>query len=84
MCDIIPSLAFTDEVVRPKNLRRGNLMNPVCLHCSNCDFPRAYIVAPAVYIYIADCQTQFNTSDLSEWVERFHASSVSRYDTLVN
>lgn len=84
MCDIIPALAFIDEILDPKKLRRGKLMNPVLLHCSNLGFPRAYSVAPAVCIYIADRRTEFNTSDLSEWVERFHASSVSRYDILVN
>lgn len=84
MCDIIPSLAFIDEVLNLKNLRRGKLMNLVLLHCSNLGFPRVYSVAPAVYIYIADFRTEFDTSDLSEWVERFHASSVSRYDILVN
>lgn len=84
MCNIIPSLAFIDEVVGPKDLRRGKLMNPLLLHCSNLGFPRAYSVAPAVYIYIAESRTEFDTSDLSEWVKRFHASSVSRYDILVN
>lgn len=59
-------------------------MNPVLLHCTNLGVPRVYSVAPPVYLYIADCRTEFNTSDLSEWAERFHASSVSRYDILVN